>query len=48
MAKQKSGKVVRQQGVEPRVQTAEGWVRQMRREHGEQKLKKGYDAKVVE
>lgn len=34
--------------VAPKVQTAVAWLREMRKIHGDKKVKKGYDAKVTE
>jgi len=46
MAKKKT--TLKQEGAKPRLQTAQGWVRQVRRERGKEKLRHGYDAVVVE
>lgn len=34
--------------VSPKVQTAVAWLREMRRLHGDKKVKKGYNCRVIE
>jgi hypothetical protein len=49
MAKEKGKKrATLHQPVVPKVQTAVAWLREMRKLHGDKKVKKGYDARVSE